>query len=613
MLAASSPYYNKIKKLFGRKDLKVSNNKGMALLEVMIAAGLLGVVSLGVMKVMKDMTKTSKTSQQSFEFSQAASAINSILKDGYSCKATLEGLNPSSAGTKVDEVIRKKANGSSLSVYKIGDVLGAVGSKVFIKNMEVKNFDSAKGLGDFVIVLNKGKKDYDSLNDKEKERIRKTSFGAAYVTKTIKLNMLLDSSGNIKDCVSDKDLYTTGACAILNGDFSDKVKCKSLNIEGVAALGSAPEKPAITATGNLLVSKNISLGTNPASPSQMIFNNKAKILATADADELQLLSHTTPQMGKLKLGNKDTITGKNGELTISSDLAVFEGDVQFVNQLRVGQNEESIFELKNAKLDISGAVVEMSSAAQNLYANPTSSEDKMVATRGWVKQLISKLLKGDVDTLGDIAKALVDYSNSQQLNLLKRNICESTEHYRWSGNKCVFSKSEDCGPNNALRGWSSGSPKCQPIVPVGQTCGDGRPSKGHSSNGVLQCDSSILIRLAQLESELADLKKAAATQAWIGKNCAGVVGNVCKVNGTSCPSGTSKMGSWSATSSVTCNGGSTTGCNNGPSCNTGGHGFGNTAPETCRAPRYAACGPATSGWGPTCTATITMVGCSIKK
>ena len=85
---------------------------------------------------------------------------------------------------------------------------------------------------------------------------------------------------------------------------------------------------------------------------------------------------------------------------------------------------------------------------------------------------------------------------------------------------------------------------------------------------------------------------------------------ICRVAGTSCPPGTSKIGSWSTTTPRSCSGGSTTGCNSGRSCTTGSHGFSNRGQETCWAARNAACGPATSG-GTTCVANISEVGCTM--
>lgn len=336
--------------------MRLHKNYGFSLIEIVIAMGVLSLISLGVMNMMKNMSKTSKSSEVSFEVIQVVTSISSVLKDGYSCTATLKGLNPSGNGSEVTEVIRKKLNGEELIVYQSGDVLGAVGSKVFLKKMMIKNFNENSGLGDFVITLNKGSKDYEIMTDKETKISKDKSFGSLVITKSFKLNMLLDSSGDIKSCVSDQDLYTAGACSTLNGDFSDKVKCKSLNISAVRG------KPAITSDGDVRVDN-----------------------------------------GALKLGSM-------AKLELRDD----------------------------NKLHISGTEVEISNIEQNTYSAASSEDEKMIATRGWVRKLLDNTIKKELD------EPKKDNATDPKL-VYKVNALETCAKLglRFEGDKCIREK-VDC-------------------------------------------------------------------------------------------------------------------------------------------------------------------------
>jgi hypothetical protein len=118
-------------------------------MEVMIAAGLLGIVTIGVMQVTKNMTKSSKTDAQRVEFSQVTNQIQSLLRDEYSCEATLGGLNPAGSGSSVPTFKRKKPDGSTSDVLTAGQAYGTGGTPIFLKKMEIKNYNAASGIAEF--------------------------------------------------------------------------------------------------------------------------------------------------------------------------------------------------------------------------------------------------------------------------------------------------------------------------------------------------------------------------------------------------------------------------------------------------------------------------------
>src|SRR6516164_3859373 len=114
--------------------------KGFALMEVMIAAGLLAVVSMGVIQLTKMMAKSSKSQAQKFEFSNLETQIQSILRDEYSCAANFNGINPSGDGSALPQLVRKRSDGTSSTVFQSGKPYGG-DTPIFLKKMELKNYD----------------------------------------------------------------------------------------------------------------------------------------------------------------------------------------------------------------------------------------------------------------------------------------------------------------------------------------------------------------------------------------------------------------------------------------------------------------------------------------
>ncbi len=89
--------------------------------------------------------------------------------------------------------------------------------------------------------------------------------------------------------------------------------------------------------------------------------------------------------------------------------------------------------------------------------------------------------------------------------------------------------------------------------------------------------------------------------------------SICKVPASTCPGNMVAYGdgNWTITTSVSCDGGSTTNCGSGHKTgNTGFHSiFEDVAPETISEPQVLACGPANSGNNNVCTANVVAIGC----
>src|SRR5690606_29641292 len=69
------------------------NQKGFSLVEIMVAIGMLGALSLGVMKINELMTKTSRNMSQQLDAVQIASLVQPYLRNTSACQLSFRGRN----------------------------------------------------------------------------------------------------------------------------------------------------------------------------------------------------------------------------------------------------------------------------------------------------------------------------------------------------------------------------------------------------------------------------------------------------------------------------------------------------------------------------------------
>jgi prepilin-type N-terminal cleavage/methylation domain-containing protein len=80
-----------------KKNFAFMDKKGFSLVEVMVAAGMLGLVSLGVMKLTENQSKSSKTFETKFEVTSIVAEIRTLLSNSDSCTSTFV-TNPANGG-----------------------------------------------------------------------------------------------------------------------------------------------------------------------------------------------------------------------------------------------------------------------------------------------------------------------------------------------------------------------------------------------------------------------------------------------------------------------------------------------------------------------------------
>jgi len=119
----------------------MKNNKGFSLVQVMVAAGLLGGVALGVMQLSKQMQSTTIMGATNLEENQIINHISTILLDADSCEKTFVGL---AFGDPVESIKRVKSNGEAMEVYSLGETYG--NRTISLKDMKLGGKDGEEYL-----------------------------------------------------------------------------------------------------------------------------------------------------------------------------------------------------------------------------------------------------------------------------------------------------------------------------------------------------------------------------------------------------------------------------------------------------------------------------------
>lgn len=246
-----------------RRKFKFLGTKGFTLVEVMVAAGLLGVLSVAVTQIMGNINRGTKKVRQDFEVNSFKNRISTLMLSQEVCSATLSGLEVTDApgGTAVPFIKKLPADTIGDAVFKPNDVVGEAGSAFTIQNMNIVGYcNEADGTafsqngcgadvnlygavnyidvnGDPVtqrsgvvslrINLRKSNKQ-GGLTEEQKDAIKKSSFGGLNTVTSIKLNVITDVNNEIIKCFGDKLDYAQAACSAMGGTyFKDEGLCRN--------------------------------------------------------------------------------------------------------------------------------------------------------------------------------------------------------------------------------------------------------------------------------------------------------------------------------------------------------------------------------------------------
>lgn len=106
-----------MRKLRTRLNRLFENERGVALVEVLVAAGILGVISLGVMEISKQGAKSNKRITQEMVVNDVVSNVKNILRTKSGCDATFHGVN-------IGPLVPASAANTPISIASIKDTVG---------------------------------------------------------------------------------------------------------------------------------------------------------------------------------------------------------------------------------------------------------------------------------------------------------------------------------------------------------------------------------------------------------------------------------------------------------------------------------------------------------
>lgn len=100
------------------------NQKGFSLVQIMIAMGLLGVISVGIMQVMKTGSKTQTTLETSFELTSVLGQIERNLTSPTACEATVKDKSLGDALTAINDY---DSDGETIKpLYSVNQDIGKI-------------------------------------------------------------------------------------------------------------------------------------------------------------------------------------------------------------------------------------------------------------------------------------------------------------------------------------------------------------------------------------------------------------------------------------------------------------------------------------------------------
>lgn len=202
------------------------DSKGFSLVEVLIAAGMLGVISLGVMKISENQTEVQKKAEVNFEINSISNVISQNLLNGDACGYTLGVGNSIGSGTIIPEI--KSRNNTVL--FNLTTPYG--NNQVKINSMILNN----------LVTSGTGPKYGDVSLQVTFEKTSKVIHGNKIVIKSFPLKLELDASNNLIKCYSATENAIFSAkvqsCASIKGVFNSATDMCDLSGYGTGVANS---------------------------------------------------------------------------------------------------------------------------------------------------------------------------------------------------------------------------------------------------------------------------------------------------------------------------------------------------------------------------------------
>lgn len=226
---------------------------GFSLVEVMVAAGMLGVVSLGVMQVTQNANKTAKGVSQQVEIQDMLNKVNRAMTSQSACRWTLgtAGPNPNvnvtsigadfNGGFDVNDVYgNQRLSGTYPLIIDSGVTYGEGANSITADAVRVFGYVETGGPlnGQRFGTVSVGVRFKKGRATTSEAKHKKSSFGTQLVTKVFdSINVVVDdASNNVTDCYADQNQFLEASCQMLSGTFNTgNGLCESISINNESA------------------------------------------------------------------------------------------------------------------------------------------------------------------------------------------------------------------------------------------------------------------------------------------------------------------------------------------------------------------------------------------
>ncbi len=377
-----------MKKLASFTKKVIKSHSGFSLMEITIGAGMLGVISLGVMQMTTSMQKSSKTMSYKFTLEEIRMRVFSTLGSSLNCAATMRvarGAIPLPAPmtdpvltaatapgypVAAGEIFTDAAAGpASFGVLNVGDIVTSAGRVVLNVNtiygdgtagaVTYKGFTLMPDVGDVAMMI---------LNFERRSQVDNASFTSANLTRRMQINLTTGDAvggqitgciaggvGNFNELQAHCEAILQGAwipgsgCSDIrvfeNGGPNGSILADGLTIQDETFVGGGASDGGGLRVGNVLggiplhgqATFSTSVGVGIAAPAAgvQISNSLGVGVAPSGVDGDINASNNAAIGGNTTIGGT-TISG--GKLTVTADGLEVTGPGIFNNDLSVTGN-----------------------------------------------------------------------------------------------------------------------------------------------------------------------------------------------------------------------------------------------------------------------------------
>lgn len=238
---------------------------GMSIVEIMVALGLLGAVSLGVMKIMDNTQRASKNLETKDEITQLSHELNEILSNASNCHVTFLGKHLGDEVMSINVPFHTPSGVIPQPKITVGQAIrnNVIFKSAVIKAVDLNSSDGDKSIIDFEVVFEK-KDNFARIGGKQLKKIIKLHANLCpqiTLTGGQNFNFFQACSGAGKKLITGVSSATTAAgvvekwavCQDCSGitENSPIESCNSMSTGSGIDVGSFSQSSCLTLGGTI--------------------------------------------------------------------------------------------------------------------------------------------------------------------------------------------------------------------------------------------------------------------------------------------------------------------------------------------------------------------------